>query len=306
MERRDLVCLGRPKLYSRGYMRIVSLLIFIASFAVPQLGALDLQTETFESIATANHLDKEAYLSLFDRPSFRFQDPHEFAVVSIPKSGTYLVAKLLSLMTGQLPKWRVYNYKYVFTRCHFWNEETIKELGSKKNVRLIIPCRDPRDIAVSAACFFSGCPSRADGTNGPAPVPVLDAVWQTSTFDEKLSLMIGHPRTYLKSSFEQLFAFAQRADVYLCRFENLVGPNGEGSLEKQKAEIICLAEFVNVRLTPAQINYLCANIYGNTYSFREGKIGAWKNSFTEEHKALFKRVMGESLVQLGYESNNDW
>lgn len=41
-------------------------------------------------------------------------------------------------------------------------------------------------------------------------------------------------------------------------------------------------------------------------TFRSGKIGGWKSSFTEEHKRLFKELSGDLLQRLGYESNHDW
>jgi hypothetical protein len=41
-------------------------------------------------------------------------------------------------------------------------------------------------------------------------------------------------------------------------------------------------------------------------TFRSGKTGEWRALFTPAHKKLFKRVAGELLIRLGYESNNDW
>jgi hypothetical protein len=43
-----------------------------------------------------------------------------------------------------------------------------------------------------------------------------------------------------------------------------------------------------------------------SHTFRAGKTGGWKEHFTPEHKALFKEVAGDLLVQLGYEQDNDW
>ena len=46
----------------------------------------------------------------------------------------------------------------------------------------------------------------------------------------------------------------------------------------------------------------------NAYAsnFRSGKIGGWKNEFTENNISKFKKLAGNSLVKLGYEKNNDW
>lgn len=40
--------------------------------------------------------------------------------------------------------------------------------------------------------------------------------------------------------------------------------------------------------------------------FRKGVAGDWKNVFTERDKQIFKEHAGDSLVKLGYESDNDW
>ncbi len=34
--------------------------------------------------------------------------------------------------------------------------------------------------------------------------------------------------------------------------------------------------------------------------------GRWKNEFTEQDTILFKEIAGDLLIELGYESNNDW
>ena len=41
-------------------------------------------------------------------------------------------------------------------------------------------------------------------------------------------------------------------------------------------------------------------------TFRSGKVGEWQAHFTNEHKALFKKVTGDLLIRLGYEKDNDW
>lgn len=41
-------------------------------------------------------------------------------------------------------------------------------------------------------------------------------------------------------------------------------------------------------------------------TFRAGRTGDWKRYFTDEHREMFKRVAGDLLVKLGYESNADW
>ena len=78
------------------------------------------------------------------------------------------------------------------------------------------------------------------------------------------------------------------------------------ALEKQKNEILRIAEFIGIQLSEKQLNFLCANLFGRTLTFRKGKIGEWNHTFKPEHIELFKQKLGETLIELGYESNNQW
>lgn len=40
--------------------------------------------------------------------------------------------------------------------------------------------------------------------------------------------------------------------------------------------------------------------------FRKGKVGDWKNYFTDQTREWFKQVGGEELILQGYEPSNDW
>ena len=40
--------------------------------------------------------------------------------------------------------------------------------------------------------------------------------------------------------------------------------------------------------------------------FRKGVAGDWREVFTESDRALYKRLAGERLIELGYESSHDW
>ena len=41
-------------------------------------------------------------------------------------------------------------------------------------------------------------------------------------------------------------------------------------------------------------------------TFRKGKTGGWRNHFSDEHKQIFKDITGDLLIELGYETDNDW
>lgn len=41
-------------------------------------------------------------------------------------------------------------------------------------------------------------------------------------------------------------------------------------------------------------------------TFRKGQPGNWKEHFTDANKALFKELVGDLLIHLGYEQDNNW
>lgn len=42
------------------------------------------------------------------------------------------------------------------------------------------------------------------------------------------------------------------------------------------------------------------------WTFRKGKIGAWREKFTPEQRLLFKEKNQKLLEKLGYEINDNW
>jgi len=44
----------------------------------------------------------------------------------------------------------------------------------------------------------------------------------------------------------------------------------------------------------------------NSVTFRKGDVGGWRETFTEEHKDLFKKHDNGWLVKLGYEKDENW
>ena len=41
-------------------------------------------------------------------------------------------------------------------------------------------------------------------------------------------------------------------------------------------------------------------------NFRSGKIGGWKEEFSKENISKAKKLLGNVLIELGYEDNLDW
>jgi hypothetical protein len=74
-----------------------------------------------------------------------------------------------------------------------------------------------------------------------------------------------------------------------------------------------MVNFLNIKVSDSHFNWVVNNMYsrwGDTevdgQVVRRGRIGGWKDFFTDKHKQLFKEKFGKTLIKLGYETSNQW
>jgi len=130
-------------------------------------------------------------------------------------------------------------------------------------------------------------------------------------FDERLKVAItGIDRDGLfmvdvRRRYQGVFEWLEQPQVLCIRFEELLNQR-----EKVLNAMLDQVEKTGYRIpTPREqaIKVLIETIQPKkSKTFRSGKTGEWAKYFKAEHKALFKEVAGDLLVQLGYESSNDW
>ena len=284
----------------------------------------------------------------------------KFEVISIAKSGTYLIFKTIYLLS-------IYSeppLQLGYTFAHFPLSNYALQNSSKKSSILMI--RDPRDIIVSMVYHIikHGWPLLENSTlekflalsfddqlmylieNDLPQHPLSEALFQaseTARQSDSLPAKLENPIEEEElldprlEKFKKTAAFLntplspdalnmisrelygvestpQESHSLLVRFENLVGEKGGGSLNSQLEELKKIATFLNIPLSQDALSVIAHELYGiqslkNTAlaaTFREGKIGAWRNTFKEEHKEKFKKRFNERLIALGYEKNDQW
>jgi len=102
--------------------------------------------------------------------------------------------------------------------------------------------------------------------------------------------------------------------VYPVRYEDMIGDR-----EGVASGIIDFVLNRSLRDEPGIKMLLTSNIHnafnyavdimGRTdlsSSFRRGKVGSWKEEFTDQHKKIFKKLADDWLIILGYEEDNRW
>jgi hypothetical protein len=165
----------------------------------------------------------------------------------------------------------------------------------------ILNIRDPRDILISQAFYMKG------------EIPV------SLKGDHKLEKRIlwilrkGGVRRELENTVWDLEMnckvsnrYYRDPSVLTIRFEDLVGEKGGGNSQKQHDLIATLSQKLNLSLSEEQYQKIEENIFGESHTFRKGKIGAWKTHFTPKIKAEFKKRLSQYLIEWGYETDNNW
>lgn len=191
--------------------------------------------------------------------------------------------------------------EFLVTHAPFSPE--MEKLMMERNAVVFFLIRDPRDWVISVIKHppLSGI----DIYGGP----IGDRHFANLSFKEKISAIIKGSHRYY-SAEEVWNRFIGWKDSPVCctlRFEALLGPRGGMYSEKEQlAELRKIAQALHLDITDEQLLEAFSSSFGKGIVFSKGKAGAWKEHFEEEHKAQFKELMGDLLIELGYEHNDEW
>jgi hypothetical protein len=162
--------------------------------------------------------------------------------------------------------------------------------------------RDPRDMLVSHV-FFATDMHLSHG---------MHAYYQSlPDFNERLKVAItginqdGLFMVDVHQRYDGVFRWLEQPSTLCLRFEDLIN-----SRQKTIGQMLDHLEKTGFHIpTPRDkaLEILVEAIQPQkSHTFRSGKTGGWKEHFTPENKTLFKDVVGDLLIRLGYEKDNDW
>jgi hypothetical protein len=242
--------------------------------------------------------------------------------ISVPKSGTNLLSRVLALMPGlrhaqvnlQRPKdvnhlraclERGYRGSFIKGHVHF--TEAFAQVVEELDYKRILIVRDPRDVTVSlmywATYKYKEHRLRPYLQSFPSDAARLQAIIEGAP-----AAVLGDERPLQNvGKFVGIFLPWIEHDTYLIKFEELVGPQGGGSRESQEAVLLGLSKYLSITLTEEDLQRIITEAFSSrSHTFRKGQIGDWKNHYTEEHKQAFKRIAGDLLIEMGYEQDEAW
>ena len=241
--------------------------------------------------------------------------PKKIVIISVPKCGTHLLGKCINLL-GFEPSFK-------FTSAGT-KEELQKHLNSKKNIMIHLSYkdefkeileqpdivtffiyRDPRDQLASWA-YYMLKHNQALYINNNPPISTL-------TYDEVLNSLIteGEKIYYYKNSnirANDLYAYYHlflpwQKYLFVCsiKFEDIIGPHGGGSLPRQIQTLTKIASHLHIDLSPEKLEYVIENLFGESHTFRKGKIGGWEEDFKVYHLYNFNNRFKKLCTELGYD-----
>lgn len=249
---------------------------------------------------------------------------HQIIQISIPKAGTHLLAKCIHLMTGRdtvtwyasNEQFLIQNYYYVsitdlkhlinleknkFWITHLFYSKEYANLLNNKNFKTFFIYRDPRDQVVSLAFYMLQ----------------WNAFWPLSSsmsFDDLLLDIIVNGTTFnnhppvknVDELYRAYLPWFALPNILALRFEDLIGSKGGGLQDTQLTTLKKIALHLQLQLSKNELSEIANKLFGETGTFREGKIGSWKKHFKDKHIKAFKQVAGQLLIDLGYEKDFNW
>ncbi len=182
----------------------------------------------------------------------------------------------------------------------FARPEAVTRVCSPKFVPYFI-YRDPRDVVVSHVFYVTDMEARHVHHEYYQSLP---------DFNARLTISIlGRPDADIEfpniaDRFAPYLDWLDHNEVLSVHFEDLINDRvsaltrimdhllAHASLQASRESILdAMESSINPKRSP---------------TFRSGKTGEWKKHFTDEHKKIFKSAVGDLLIRLGYEKNNDW
>jgi hypothetical protein len=239
----------------------------------------------------------------------------------IPKAGTNLLLNCLS-------QFEELNYKGInlqfeqpgelinifsqldagsFISSHIFPTNTNVNLIKQFNFKTILIIRDPRDVVISWVNYVTKKVYNryTDFLNNLEndDERIKSAITGISKNDCQLRIGIEDIGTL----FREYLKWSSFDNNLIVRYENLIGEDGDGLKDRQIYEVLKIANHLDLKISPEQTNHIVDNTFNrNSLTFRNGKIGDWKENLNDSNRNLFKDIAGELLIELGYEKNFDW
>ena len=246
---------------------------------------------------------------------------------SFPKSGTHLLDQIVAGLPGRVnygaflssmtssfrltPRSADNVRRFIqatvpgeIVRAHLFHASEQQEALKSLNFVHYFVYRDPRDVVVSASHYlrhmnrwhrlsgkFRALPTEEDG--------ILLSIVGLQDDDPH------SPLPNVEARFRWYEGWLTCPDALCLRYEDLVG-------DERTRHLAAMVEFYNNRCAePIDVDAAIGGIESRiapakSHTFRSGKKGGWRETFTPRLKDAFKENAGDLLIRLGFESDDSW
>lgn len=227
-------------------------------------------------------------------------------VVSIPKSGTHLLRRLIEAfgykVGGKLNyapeagNWYHLEYSNSHTSARDFFIDTVRRtpFGNRDHPFATSPTvmiyRNPLDILVSEANYY-----HKEGAT------IFSGYLQQLSFSDRLDRLINDPWLLgtIRGRISNFIAYLDFPNVIPVSFEELVGSVGGGEDQQQHGLIWSLQLKLQI---PGDPCLYAKQIYDTeSPTFHSGKIGRYLDCFEDKHFSKFNALNQDFMQELGYE-----
>jgi hypothetical protein len=185
---------------------------------------------------------------------------------------------------------------YLLFHCPYL--PSTERLMLRRNCVVFFVVRDPRDYVVSLYYHVK------------APNMLFNEEWfHASDMETQLTYIINGTN-WFNSTHTVVHNFIPWRHSPACcalRFEKLIGPSGGAcTFEEHLAELRKITDALHLTISDGELLDTFNEIYGTGATFRRGVVGTWREYFKDYHKEMFKAMLGDVLIGLGYERDYNW
>lgn len=248
---------------------------------------------------------------MFLKNIFRTQPSKKILIVSLQKSGTHLIHNVMQEAgfqgVGVGKDCRLSHFSGLKDNQYLWShfapsdevQMSLEEGG--QSLYIIFNFRDPRDVLVS---WFHWLHPKS-GKSMHLHLDYMKKVYSHFTDDELINIFIRNDK-FREVEYNPIEHFRLSRVLYFhprvmkVRFEDLVGPKGGGTDEKQTNTTKDIFRYLE--MDGIDSHQIARKIFSETsVTFRKGMIGEYKKVLSSEQIRLFNKLHGDVIRQYGYE-----
>ena len=247
----------------------------------------------------------------------------------MPMSASTKVKNMCGLIPGYFSRYTPIPYHIdinqgitssAFRYCPSWSYSMFKthlnpnleyiDIIKKNNVKkVVVTYRDLRDVAIARYHRLMKFPKKKGDPN----YVEYDKMEKSDAINHSIEVVAKDFIKWVNGWIE----ISKNNDnfVLLIKFEDLI--------KNTEVEFSKILKFYEISLDQNLIQKIITNTKGKknmvknledsrilpwamSSNYRSGKIGNWKNEFSAENMSKAKKLLGESLIELGYEDNLNW